>query len=96
MPVMATDESAAEPVSHLHRAMKLRRQAIELYNSGKADLPAGDKALFFAMLAQFEATMEVIDRLGDGVTVRGDRELHDAVLVFTGAVSGLTEHLKRR
>jgi hypothetical protein len=72
--------------------MKFRRQAVDLYNSGKDDLTIGDKALFFAMLAQFEATMEVIDRLEEGVTVAGDAKLHEAVLAFGSAV----DQLKRR
>lgn len=81
--------SQEQPVTHLDRAMRHRSKAVQAFNAGKAEMPAGEQALFFAMLAQFEATMEVIDRLREGVTVTGDRKLHDAVGVFDAAVRQL-------
>lgn len=77
------------------KAMDFRNRAVKLFNAQKDEMSAGEKALLFATLAQVEATLEVIDHLEEGVTVRGDRVLHDGIGAFQSAVNQLVRQLRR-
>jgi hypothetical protein len=75
--------------------MDYRNRAITIFNAEKTNMSAGEQALLFATMAQVEATLEVIERLEEGVTVNGDRKLHDGINVFQSAVNQLVRQLRR-
>jgi methionyl-tRNA formyltransferase len=76
------------------RAIEYRNRAIQHFNAEHEEMTAGEKALVLATLAQVEATLEVVDRLEEGVTVSGDRTLHDGIVVFQTSVKQLVQQLR--
>jgi len=76
-------------------AMDFRNRAVKLFNAHKDEMSAGEKALLFATLAQVEATLEVVEHLEEGVTVRGDRKMHDGIITFQTSVDRLVRQLRR-
>ena len=85
----------AECVMAKDNAMDFRNRAVKLFNAHKDEMSAGEKALLFATLAQVEATLEVVEHLEEGVTVRGDRKMYDGIITFQTSVDRLVRQLRR-
>jgi hypothetical protein len=55
------------------RSISYMNRAVEIFNENES-LTAAEKALILASLAQVEATLEVVDRLKNGLRIPGIEE----------------------